>query len=168
MYKYIICFLVIVSIQVGAMERFSAQELLQYAQRYVEAKNKLQQINSAEQDINNYLALLSSDIKIETVFPDMEPVLTRKNELKDQMFRALGNEYDYSEMNIQESMVGLNSIILKVTEKSKHKGIVSFLDEHKYIRKIGPDRFIEGEITFVITLQLDQRGLIEFMSIRLG
>jgi hypothetical protein len=164
---YIILFIVY-SANALALVKFTPEELKNIAVHFLKTKNRLQQPKPSDNDINNFLDILASDLKLEYIYPELEPVKSDKDGLHQKVLTQIQNEYEYSEIQVLEYITGYNFIVVKLIEKSKHNGNIYYKSIDGERKFAAPDKYIEGESTIIVTLQVNQRGLIEFISQRIG
>ncbi|WP_339725476.1 hypothetical protein [uncultured Paraglaciecola sp.] len=63
-----------------------------------------------------------SDLKVEYIYPEMEPIKSDKDGLHQKVLTQIQNEYEYSTIHVLEYITGYNFIVVKLIEKSKHNG----------------------------------------------
>ena len=165
---FYIIFFIVYSTNTLALVKFTPDELKNIAVHFLKAKNRLQQPKPSDYDINNFLDALAPDLKVEFIYPEIEPVKSDKEGLHQKVLTQIQNEYEYSEIQVLEYMTGYNVIVVKLIEKSKHNGNVYFKAGDGELKVAGLGRDIEGESTIIVTLQVNQRGLIEFISQRIA
>jgi hypothetical protein len=151
-----------------ALVKFTPEELKNIAVHFLKAKNRLQQPKPSDNDIKKFLDVLAPDLKVEFIYPEMEPVKSDKNGLHQKVLTQIQNEYEYSEIKVLEYITGYNFIVVKLIEKSKHNGGIYYKSSDGERKVAAPDKYIEGESTIIVTLQVNQKGLIEVISQRIG
>ncbi|WP_339725472.1 hypothetical protein [uncultured Paraglaciecola sp.] len=164
---YIILFIVY-STNALALVKFTPEELKNIAVHFLKAKNRSQQPKPSENDIKIFLDALASDLKVEYIYPEMEPVKSDKDGLHQKVLTQIQNEYEYSKIQVLEYITGYNFIVVKLIEKSKHNGNIYYKASDGERMVAVSDKGIEGELEIIFTLQVNPKGLIEVISQRIG
>ncbi|MGQ8364025.1 hypothetical protein [Glaciecola sp. 1036] len=118
---FLILVLLACSTNILACPKFKNQELEQIAKKFLTLKNRLQQPDPTEDDINKFLGLFATDVDIEMIFPDIKTVNRNKNEFYQRILTDINNEFESSELLILETISGFNFVV-KMLDRSKHKG----------------------------------------------
>ena len=124
----------------------SELELKEKAQAFINAKNARQQPGSTEQDVDDFISLLADDFVDEHV--KFKVTVTDKSELRQGMVAKLKDKIYFSNVKIEEMMIGRNVVFVKFTEHAKGK------PAHL-------DRAIEYTATNIISLEFNEDGLIK-------
>ncbi|MEP1447679.1 MAG: nuclear transport factor 2 family protein [Paraglaciecola sp.] len=140
----LICFLF--SLSSHAKDKFTSEQLIEKAKAFVAAKNARQQPNATIEEIENYISLLSDDFIDEHV--KYKFTYTDKSKLRQDMISKLKDEVIHSSIEINEVMVGVNVVFVKMTESGK-------------VKPAHLDKTIEYSKTNIVSLEFNQSGLVK-------
>lgn len=124
----------------------SEAELKTKAQAFINAKNARQQPDSTEQDVDYLISLLADDFVDEHV--KFKVTVSDKSELRQGMVAKLKDKIYFSNIKIEEMMIGRNVVFVKFTEHAKGK------PAHL-------DRVIEYTASNIMSLEFNEDGLIK-------
>lgn len=129
-----------------AKDKFSTEQLIEKAKIFVSAKNARQQPNTTTKEIDHYISLLSDNFIDEHV--KFKFTYTDKSKLRSDMVGKLKDEVINSNIEINEIMVGVNVVFIKMTEMGK-------------VKPAHLDKIIEYSKTNIVSLEFNESGLIK-------
>lgn len=129
-----------------AEQVFTEAELIAKAEAFVEAKNARQQPNSSMDDIEHFISLLADDFVDEHI--RFGVTVTEKQALRDGMRSKLQDKVEFSNITIDQMMIGRNVVFVKYTEHAK-------------VKPAHLDKMIEYKSTNILSLEFDAAGLIK-------
>ncbi len=115
------------------------------AKAFIEAKNARQQPNTREQDIDHFISLLADNFIDEHV--KYQVTVSDKAEMRAGMIAKMKDEVYYSNIRIDDMIVGANVVFLKYTEKAK-------------VKPVHLDRIVEYTSSHLLSLEINDEGLI--------
>lgn len=124
----------------------SELELRAKAEAFIEAKNARQQPQTTKKDIEHFLSLLADEFVDEHV--KFNVTVTSKDELRKGMTLKLQDKVHYSNVKIDQMMVGSNVVFVKYTESAK-------------VEPSHMDKAVEYSSTNIVSLEFDSKGLIK-------
>lgn len=130
----------------NAKDTLTSEQLIEKAKTFVAAKNARQQPNTTIKEIENYISLLSDDFIDEHV--KFKFTYTDKAKLRKDMISKLKDEVIWSNIEINEVMVGANVVFIKMTESGK-------------VKPAHLDKAIEYNKTNIVSLEFDKSGLVK-------
>ena len=129
-----------------AKDNYTPEQLIEKAKTFVAAKNARQQPNATIEEIENYISLLSDDFIDEHV--KYKFTYTEKSKLREDMISKLKDEVIHSSIEINEVMVGVNVVFVKMTESGK-------------VKPAHLDKTIEYSKTNIVSLEFNESGLVK-------
>lgn len=125
----------------------SQQQLKAKALTWVKAKNARQQPNTTLADIDFYIDLLSNSfvdehIKYNVVFQGDKP------KLRASMAEKLKDKILYTNIEVNEIMIGVDVVFIKMTESGR-------------VKPAHLDKEIDYKTTNIVSLEYDENGLIK-------
>ncbi len=130
----------------AAEQAFTEAEMKAKAEAFIAAKNARQQPDTTVADIERFLALLADDFIDEHI--RFGVTVTKKQELRDGMRAKLKDKVEFSEISIDQMMVGRNVVFVKYTEHAK-------------VKPSHLDKVVEYTSTNIVSLEYDDQGLIK-------
>ena len=121
-------------------------ELNELAIQFIEAKNARQQPNSDEKNVDHYLSLIADDFIDEHVKHNF--IYSDKSKLRSDMINKLKDKIVFSNIEINDMLIGKNVVFMKVTETGK-------------IKPAHLDKIITYESTNLLSLEFNTDGLIK-------
>ena len=122
------------------------EDLIAKAKAFVSARNARQQPGATAKDIDHYLSLLADNFVDEHV--KYQFTFTDKTQLRESMLNKLKDKVFYSDILIDEMMLGSNVAFIKMIETGKVKP--SHLEKE-----------IEYHTINIVSLEFDDKGLIK-------
>ncbi len=129
-----------------ASDQLSEAELKQKAEAFINAKNDREQSNATIVDIDNYISFLADEFVDEHI--KFNVTITSKEELRKGMIAKLANKVYFSDINIDQLMIGHNVVFVKYTEHAK-------------VKPFHMDKIVEFTSTNIISLEFNKDGLIK-------
>jgi cysteine sulfinate desulfinase/cysteine desulfurase-like protein len=127
-------------------DNYTPEQLIEKAKTFVAAKNARQQPNATIEEIENDISLLSDDFIDEHV--KYKFTYTEKSKLREDMISKLKDEVIHSSIEINEVMVGVNVVFVKMTESGK-------------VKPAHLDKTIEYSKTNIVSLEFNESGLVK-------
>ena len=127
-------------------DKLSEAELKQKAEAFIHAKNNRQQPNATIVDIDNYISFLADDFVDEHI--KFNVTITNKDELRKGMIVKLADKVYFSDINIDQLMLGDNVVFVKYTESAK-------------VKPSHMDKVVEYTNTSIMSLEFNNDGLIK-------
>ena len=143
--RTVFLFLAVAAWPAMAGEDLTEARLQELAVAFIEAKNARQQPDTTEADVDHFIALLADSFVDEHVKYGV--TVSDKAELRAGMVRKMADIIYYSNIDIDQVMVGGNVAIIKYTESAKVKP--SHMDD-----------IVEYSNTHIVTLEFDDQGFI--------
>jgi hypothetical protein len=138
--------LIFFSLSTFADETLPKLELKKLAEAFIQAKNARQQPNTTIEDIDHFISYLADDFIDEHL--KFNVTLTNKEELRQGMIAKMKDKIIFSEIKIDQMMIGRNVVFVKYTEHAKVK------PNHL-------DKVIEYTSTNIMSLEFGDDGLIK-------
>ena len=137
--------LILFSLSAFADETLSEIELKQKAEAFIQAKNARQQPTTTVKDIDYFISLLADNFIDEHL--KFNVTITSKKELRQGMI-AMKDKVVFSEIKIEQMMIGRNVVFVKYTEHAK-------------VKPSHIDKVIEYTSTNIMSLEFSDNGLIK-------
>lgn len=136
----------LISIGATASDLMSENELKIRAEAFIQAKNARQQPDTTIEDIDHFIAFLADEFIDEHL--KFNVTTTSKKDLRQGMIDKMKDEVFFSEIKIEDMMIGRNVVFVKYTEHAK-------------VKPSHLDKAIEYTSTNIISLEFDGNGLIK-------
>ncbi|WP_339725066.1 nuclear transport factor 2 family protein [uncultured Paraglaciecola sp.] len=146
--KFVITFIALIffSLTAFADETLSESELKQKAEAFIQAKNARQQPKTTVEDIDYFISFLADEFIDEHL--KFNVTMTSKEELRQGMIAKMKDKVIFSEIKIDQMMIGRNVIFVKYTEHAK-------------VKPSHMDKVIEYTSTNIMSLEFGDNGLIK-------
>ena len=138
--------LVLFSLSVFAGETLSESELKEKAEAFIHAKNARQQPNTTVEDIDHFISLLADNFIDEHL--KFNVTTTSKEELRQGMIAKMNDKIIFSEIKIDQMMIGRNVVFVKYTEHAK-------------VKPSHMDKVVEYISTNIMSLEFNNDGFIK-------
>ncbi|MBB1295558.1 MULTISPECIES: nuclear transport factor 2 family protein [unclassified Pseudoalteromonas] len=138
--------LIIFSLSALADETLPESVLKQKAEAFIQAKNARQQPNTTVEDIDHFISFLADEFIDEHL--KFNVTITSKEELRQGMIAKMKDKVTFSEIKIDQMMIGSNVVFVKYTEHAK-------------VKPSHMDKVIEYTSTNIMSLEFDDNGLIK-------
>ena len=138
--------LIIFSLSALADETLPESVLKQKAEAFIQAKNARQQPNTTVEDIDHFISFLADKFIDEHL--KFNVTITSKEELRQGMIAKMKDKVTFSEIKIDQMMIGSNVVFVKYTEHAK-------------VKPSHMDKVIEYTSTNIMSLEFDDNGLIK-------
>lgn len=138
--------LILFSLSAFADETLSENELKQKAEAFIQAKNARQQPNTTVEDIEYFISFLADDFIDEHL--KFNVTVTSKEALRQGMIAKMKDKVIFSEIKIDQMMIGRNVVFVKYTEHAK-------------VKPSHMDKVIEYTSTNIMSLEFSGNGLIK-------
>ncbi|MBB1300613.1 nuclear transport factor 2 family protein [Pseudoalteromonas sp. SR44-8] len=138
--------LIIFSLSALADETLSESVLKQKAEAFIQAKNARQQPNTTVEDIDHFISFLADEFIDEHL--KFNVTISSKEELRQGMIAKMKDKVTFSEIKIDQMMIGSNVVFVKYTEHAK-------------VKPSHMDKVIEYTSTNIMSLEFDDNGLIK-------
>ncbi|MFU2508251.1 nuclear transport factor 2 family protein [Pseudoalteromonas sp. ASV78] len=138
--------LIIFSLSALADETLPESVLKQKAEAFIQAKNARQQPNTTVEDIDHFISFLADEFIDEHL--KFNVTMTSKEELRQGVIAKMKDKVIFSEIKIDQMMIGSNVVFVKYTEHAK-------------VKPSHMDKVIEYTSTNIMSLEFDDNGLIK-------
>jgi len=128
-----------------ANAEFTKDQITTMATAFIEAKNARQQADTTVEDVDYFISLLADEFKDEHI--KFGVIVTDKADLRQGMIAKMADEIEYSDITINQIMVGRNVAFVKYTE-------------HARVKPNHLDRFVEYQSTNILSLEFNEDGKI--------
>jgi len=143
--KFITCLLVTFSMATQAKSAFTSAQLEKLSYDFVKAIDARQQPDTKIEDIEHYISLLADNFIDEHI--KYKFTYTDKVKLKEDMIAKMAGEIIFSQIKIDEIIIGRNATFIKMTETIKGKP--------SHLNKV-----VEYTKTNVLSVEFNDKGLI--------
>ena len=137
---------IIFSLSALADETLPESVLKQKAEAFIQAKNARQQPNTTVEDIDHFISFLADEFIDEHL--KFNVTMTSKEELRQGMIAKMKDKVIFSEIKIDQMMIGSNVVFVKYTEHAK-------------VKPSHMDKVIEYTSTNIMSLEFGDNGLIK-------
>lgn len=138
--------LIIFSLSALADETLPESVLKQKVEAFIQAKNARQQPNTTVEDIDHFISFLADEFIDEHL--KFNVTMTSKEELRQGMIAKMKDKVIFSEIKIDQMMIGSNVVFVKYTEHAK-------------VKPSHMDKVIEYTSTNIMSLEFGDNGLIK-------
>ena len=138
--------LILFSLSTFADSALPESELKQKAEAFIQAKNARQQANTTVEDIDHFISFLADEFIDEHL--KFNVTVSSKEELRQGMIAKMKDKVIFSEIKIEQMMIGRNVVFVKYTEHAK-------------VKPSHMDKVIEYTSTNIMSLEFAENGLIK-------